>query len=60
MKEYLLFRSSKRLHAALPRSSSAACSVAFFISHLSPISPVDQIIGRVIGQVHRQLPTPSN
>jgi peptide/nickel transport system permease protein len=26
------------------------CSIAFFISHLSPISPVDQVIQRVTGR----------
>ena len=28
----------------------AGCSIAFFVSHLSPISPVESIIGRVAGQ----------
>ncbi|QDZ09739.1 ABC transporter permease [Devosia ginsengisoli] len=28
----------------------AGCSIAFFVSHLSPISPVESIIGRVSGQ----------
>jgi peptide/nickel transport system permease protein len=48
MKAYLLF-ALKRL-AQLVAVVFAGCSAAFFISHLSPISPVDQIIGRVSGQ----------
>lgn len=48
MKAYLLF-ALKRL-VQLVAVVFAGCTAAFFISHLSPISPVDQIIGRVSGQ----------
>lgn len=48
MKEYLLFV-LKRL-AQLAAVVFAGISAAFFISHLSPISPVETIIGRVSGQ----------
>lgn len=48
MKSYLVF-AIKRL-AQLVAVVFAGCSAAFFISHLSPISPVESIIGRVSGQ----------
>ncbi len=48
MKEYLLFV-AKRL-AQLAVVVFAGISVAFFVSHLTPISPVEMIIGRVSGQ----------
>ena len=48
MQAYLLF-ALKRLIQFIA-VVFAGCSAAFFISHLSPISPVDQIIGRVSGQ----------
>jgi len=48
MKEYLLFV-TKRL-VQLAAVVFFGCTAAFFISHLSPISPVEEIIGRVSGQ----------
>jgi peptide/nickel transport system permease protein len=48
MKAYLFF-ALKRL-VQLVAVVFAGCTAAFFISHLSPISPVEQVIGRVAGQ----------
>lgn len=48
MRSYLLFALKRILQLAAV--VIAGCSAAFFISHLSPISPVEQIIGRVMGQ----------
>jgi peptide/nickel transport system permease protein len=48
MKSYLFF-ALKRLIQLLA-VVFAGCSLAFVISHLSPISPVESIIGRVSGQ----------
>lgn len=48
MKAYLLFAFKRFLQ--LIAVVFAGCTAAFFISHLSPISPVDAIIGRVSGQ----------
>jgi peptide/nickel transport system permease protein len=48
MKAYLLF-ALKRL-VQLAAVVFAGCTAAFFISHLSPISPVEMIISRVSGQ----------
>lgn len=48
MKGYLLF--ALKRFVQLIAVVFAGCTAAFFISHLSPISPVDQIIGRVSGQ----------
>jgi len=48
MKAYFFF-ALKRL-IQLVAVIFAGCSIAFFVSHLSPISPVESIIGRVSGQ----------
>lgn len=48
MKDYLFF-ALKRL-VQLVAVVFAGCTAAFFISHLSPISPVEEVIGRVAGQ----------
>ena len=48
MREYLLF--ALRRLAQLAAVVFAGITAAFFISHLNPISPVEQIIGRVSGQ----------
>jgi len=48
MKAYLLFALKRFLQ--LLAVIFAGCSIAFFVSHLSPISPVESIIGRVSGQ----------
>jgi peptide/nickel transport system permease protein len=48
MKAYFFF-ALKRL-IQLIAVIFAGCSIAFFVSHLSPISPVESIIGRVSGQ----------
>jgi peptide/nickel transport system permease protein len=48
MKAYLIFALKRFIQ--LIAVVFAGCSAAFFISHLSPISPVDMIIGRVSGQ----------
>jgi peptide/nickel transport system permease protein len=48
MREYLIFV-LKRL-AQLAAVVFAGISAAFFITHMSPISPVETIIGRVSGQ----------
>ncbi|MGV8856496.1 MAG: ABC transporter permease [Devosia sp.] len=48
MKAYLLF-AFKRL-IQLIAVIFAGCSIAFVVSHLSPISPVESIIGRVSGR----------
>jgi peptide/nickel transport system permease protein len=48
MREYLLFALKRALQLAAV--VFAGISAAFFIAHLSPISPVEMIIGRVSGQ----------
>jgi peptide/nickel transport system permease protein len=48
MRDYLLFVLKRLLQLAAV--VFAGISAAFFISHLSPISPVETIIGRVSGQ----------
>jgi peptide/nickel transport system permease protein len=48
MKEYLLFV-VKRL-VQLAAVVFGGVSVAFFVSHLTPVSPVEMVIGRVSGQ----------
>lgn len=48
MKDYLFFAIKRLLQ--LLAVVWAGCSAAFFISHLSPISPVEQVIGRVSAQ----------
>jgi peptide/nickel transport system permease protein len=48
MNAYLLFVLKRLLQ--LIAVVFFGCTAAFFISHLSPISPVDMIIGRVSGQ----------
>jgi peptide/nickel transport system permease protein len=48
MKDYLLF--ALRRLAQLIAVIVAGCSIAFLIAHLSPISPVDQIIMQVTGR----------
>ncbi len=48
MKSYFLFALKRFIQ--LLAVVFAGCSVAFVISHLSPISPVESIIGRVSGQ----------
>jgi peptide/nickel transport system permease protein len=48
MKAYLLF--ALKRFVQLAAVVFAGCTAAFFISHLSPISPVEQVIGRVSGQ----------
>jgi peptide/nickel transport system permease protein len=48
MKAYLIF--ALKRFVQLVAVIFAGCTAAFFISHLSPISPVDMIIGRVSGQ----------
>lgn len=48
MKAYLLFVLKRFMQ--LLAVIFFGCTAAFFISHLSPISPVDMIIGRVSGQ----------
>jgi peptide/nickel transport system permease protein len=48
MREYLLFVAKR--FAQLIAVVFSGISVAFFVSHLTPISPVDMIIGRVSGQ----------
>lgn len=48
MKAYLLFALKRFIQLAAV--VFAGVTAAFFISHLSPISPVEQIIGRVSGQ----------
>lgn len=49
MKDYLLFAFKRALQ--LLAVIFAGISAAFFISHLSPISPVETIIGRVAGNM---------
>ena len=48
MKAYLLFALKRFIQ--LLAVIFAGCSIAFVVSHLSPISPVESIIGRVSGQ----------
>lgn len=48
MKDYLLFVLKRLLQLAAV--VFAGISAAFFITHLSPVSPVETIIGRVAGQ----------
>jgi peptide/nickel transport system permease protein len=48
MKSYLLFALKRFIQ--LLAVVFAGCSVAFMVAHLSPISPVETIIGRVSGQ----------
>ena len=48
MRDYLIFVLKRLLQLAAV--VFAGISAAFFISHLSPISPVETIIGRVAGQ----------
>ena len=48
MKDYLLF-ALKRI-VQLVAVIFAGCSIAFLIAHLSPISPVEQIIMQVTGR----------
>ncbi|MEX1180394.1 MAG: ABC transporter permease [Cucumibacter sp.] len=48
MKTYLLFALKRFIQ--LVAVVFAGCSVAFVVSHLSPISPVEMVIGRVSGQ----------
>lgn len=48
MKSYLLF--ALKRFVQLAAVVFAGISAAFFISHLSPISPVDSIVGRVAGR----------
>jgi peptide/nickel transport system permease protein len=48
MRDYLLFALKRALQLAAV--IFAGISAAFFIAHLSPISPVEMIIGRVSGQ----------
>jgi len=49
MKNYLFFAFKRLLQ--LIAVVFAGCTAAFLISHLSPISPVEQVIGRVSGQM---------
>jgi peptide/nickel transport system permease protein len=49
MKDYLFFALKRLLQLAAV--VWAGCSAAFFISHLSPISPVEMVIGRVSAQM---------
>jgi peptide/nickel transport system permease protein len=48
MRHYAIF-AIKRL-VQLLAVIACGCSIAFFIAHLSPISPVDQILARVTGK----------
>jgi peptide/nickel transport system permease protein len=48
MRDYAIF-AAKRLIQLLV-VIAGGCSVAFFIAHLSPISPVEQILARVTGK----------
>jgi peptide/nickel transport system permease protein len=48
MKAYLIFALKRFIQ--LVAVIFAGCSIAFVVSHLSPVSPVESIIGRVSGQ----------
>jgi peptide/nickel transport system permease protein len=48
MKAYLLFALKRFIQ--LIAVVVFGCSVAFFVAHLSPISPVEQIIGQITGR----------
>src|SRR6185312_7861661 len=48
MKAYLLFALKRFIQ--LIAVVVFGCSIAFFVAHLSPISPVEQIIGQITGR----------